>query len=332
MDISLSGAPDYMDRMVGFGNASHYIFENLKKFGINPRVRDKNAKIGISFCQPQDYRFAKNQFRIGYTPWESTNFYIGWSRIMSSCNEIWATSEWVADIYKNKLNVPIFVYEHGIDEKWSPKKKIKNSGEKIRFLHIGEPADRKDAQMVVNVFADLYGNNPKYELIIKCSGRNNTKIYDSTGKIVLGHPSAFYNNIKIIDTMLSTDQMFDLYRLADVFVYPSWGEGFGFNPFQAMGMGIPTICTAGWASYKKYITMPLDSQWDNSPWQGVHPGLMLRPDKNQLKEYMIDVVKNYEKYAQIAYKNSFIIHDKWDWKKVTEPAAKRLQNIYNSKF
>ena len=34
MDISFSGAPDYMDRMVGFGNASHYIFDNLGKFGM----------------------------------------------------------------------------------------------------------------------------------------------------------------------------------------------------------------------------------------------------------------------------------------------------------
>ena len=332
MDISFSGAPDYMDRMVGFGNASYYIFENLKEFGINPKVRDRDSKIGISFCQPQDYKFAKDQYRIGYTPWESTEFYPGWVKIMNSCDEIWATSPWVADIYKSKLKVPVFVYEHGIDQKWSPIKKNKNVFDKIRFLHVGEPAQRKDAQLVVNVFSELYGNDPRYELIIKCSNKNNTRAYDKSGEVSLGHPSGFYKNIKIIDNMLSTEQMFDLYRMSDVFVYPSWGEGFGFNPFQAIGMGIPTICTSGWATYKDYITLPLDSSWVRSPWDGTHPGMMLRPNKAQLRQHMIDVVQDYEKYTQLAFKNAFIVHEKWDWMKVTEPAAKRLQNIYNSKF
>jgi glycosyltransferase involved in cell wall biosynthesis len=332
VDISFSGAPDYMDRMVGFGNASYYIFENLKKFGINPKVRDRDSKIGISFCQPQDYKFAKDQYRIGYTPWESTGFYPGWVKIMNSCDEIWATSPWVADIYKSKLNVPIFVYEHGIDKKWSPIKKNKNVFDKIRFLHVGEPAERKDAQLVVDVFVELYGNNPKYELIIKCSGKNNTRVYDKSGKFSPSHPSGFYKNIKIIDNMLSTEQMFDLYRMSDVFVYPSWGEGFGLNPFQAIGMGIPTICTSGWATYKDYITLPLDSSWERSPWDATHPGMMLKPNREQLRQHMIDVVQDYEKYSQIAFKNAFIVHEKWDWTKVTEPAVKKLQNIYNSKF
>ena len=332
MDISFSGAPDYMDRMVGFGNASHYIFDNLSKFDVNCKVRDKNCKIGISFSQPFQYRFAKDQYRIGYTPWESTDFPIGWIRVMNSCNEIWATSPWVADIYSKKLNVPIFIYEHGIDSAWTPKKRFKMPDEKIRFLHVGEPAARKDAQMVVDVFAELYGNNPKYELIIKASGKNLTKIYNPDRAVYLGHPSAVYKNIKVIDRMLTVDQMFDLYRISDVFVYPSWGEGFGFNPLQAIGMGIPTICTSGWATYSKYITMPLDSEVSLSPWPFTHPGYMLKPNREQLKHYMKEVVKDYDKYSQLAFKNSFIVHDIWDWKKVTEPAVKRLEKIYNSKL
>ena len=105
MDISFSGAPDYMDRMVGFGNASHYIFDNLGKFGINCKVRDKNSKIGISFCQPFQYKFSKGQYRIGYTPWESDDFPFGWMQVMNSCDEMWATSPWVANLYSEKLNV-----------------------------------------------------------------------------------------------------------------------------------------------------------------------------------------------------------------------------------
>ncbi len=34
-----------------------------------------------------------------------------------------------------------------------------------------------------------------------------------------------------------------LYRLADVFVYPSFFEGFGFPPLEAMACGIPVVCS-----------------------------------------------------------------------------------------
>ena len=132
--------------------------------------------------------------------------------------------------------------------------------------------------------------------------------------------------------MLTPEQVNGLYDLCDVLVYPSWGEGFGFIPLQAMASGIPTICTAGWADYKKYITMPLDSVWFESPWQQTHPGLMLKPNYSQLKFFMEDIAKDYNYYSSIAYKNSFLIHKDYSWDKVSETAVKRLKKIEKKHF
>jgi len=333
MKVSFTGAPEYMDRNVGYGEASFHIFKEFKKNDIECVIGDPFANIGISFIQPDLYSFGKKQYKIGYTPWESTDIFFQWKKpLIENIDELWTTSTWCANIFKQHTNKPIFVYPHGVNEEWVPVKRNIDLARPFRFLHIGEPAFRKDAQMVVDAFISLYGDNPNYELILKCSGMSTVKVYDPITGHILGTPSTFYKNIKIIESMLSTEQINGLYDLCDVFVYPSWGEGFGFNPLQAMSKGIPTICTADWAMYKDYITAPLDSIWSPSPWQTTHPGSMLKPDYSQLKFYLKDIAENYKSYSSIAYKNAFLIHGEYNWKKVSKPAIERLKEIQKSNF
>lgn len=333
MKVSFTGAPEYMDRNVGYGEASYHIFNQLEKQGIECLIGSPQAKIGISFVQPNVYRFGKNQYKIGYTPWESTDVFDNWREpLRNGIDELWTTSPWCAEIFKQHTDKPIFVYEHGIQDDWIPKKREINPDRPFRFLHVGEPAFRKDAQLVVDTFIKLFGDDPNYELILKCSQMNTTRIYDEKTGRVKGSPNAFYKNIKIIESFISVEQMNGLYDLCDVFVYPSWGEGFGFNPLQAMAKGMPTICTAGWATYARYITMPLDSEWANSPWTTTHPGQLLKPNAEQLENFMRDSVEYYKGYANIAYKNAFLIHKDYNWAKVTKPAVERLKEIQNSHF
>lgn len=333
MQVSFTGAPEYMDRSVGYGEASNHIFNSFKKLGIECLVKSREPNIGISFIQPTAYTFAKDQYKIGYTPWESTELLWGWATPLNQViDELWTTSEWNAEIFSKHTNKPIFVYEHGIDDSWIPKKRELQKSRPFRFLHVGEPSYRKDAQMVVDAFIGLYGDDPNYELILKCGRINTTRVYDPNTGEITGSPNAFYKNIQIIESELSVEQMNGLYDLCDAFVYPSWGEGFGFNPLQSMAKGIPTICTSGWATYARYITLPLDSKWWKSPWQTIHPGLMLKPDYSQLKEHMKDVVKNYDNYSELAYKNSFLVHKDYNWEKVSKPAVERLKKIQKDHF
>ena len=333
MKVSFTGAPEWMDRNVGYGEASFHIFEQLNKHGIEPLIKSAEANIGISFVQPTHYTFYKDQYKIGYTPWESTGIFDSWKfNLTNTIDELWTTSPWCAEMFSKHTNKPVFVYEHGIQDDWIPKKREINPDRPFRFLHIGEPASRKDGQRVVEAFIKTFGDDPNYELVMKCSGINTTAVFDPiTGK-VQGSPGAFYKNIKMIESMLSVEQLNGLYDLCDAFVYPSWGEGFGFNPLQAMAKGIPTICTAEWAPYAKYITAPLTSVVHPSPWPTIHPGDMYKPNFDQLLFYFKDVVENYDKYSDIAYKNSFLVHKDYNWEKVSKPAVKRLKEIQKSHF
>jgi glycosyltransferase involved in cell wall biosynthesis len=333
MKVNFIGAPEYMDRNVGYGEASYHIFNSLEKLDVKPLVASPKANITIAFIQPDKYTFLPKHYKIGYTPWESTGIFDSWKKPLNeSIDEMWTTSPWCAEIFRKHTDKPVFVYEHGVQDIWVPKKRSLNSERPFRFLHIGEPAFRKDAQMVVDAFIALYGNNPSYELVLKCSGMNTTRIFDKSTGEVIGAPETYYKNIKVIEGMLSSEQMNGLYDLCDVFVYPSWGEGFGFNPLQAMAKGIPTICTEAWATYAKYITMPLSSKLVDSPWQATHPGQMFKPNYAELKFYMQDAADHYEEYSEIAYRNSFLIHKRYSWDKVTKKAVERLEKIQKSNF
>jgi glycosyltransferase involved in cell wall biosynthesis len=328
LKISLTGpAFRNMDRGVGYGEASWNIYNSLKKLKVDVEIEAETADIEICFADPRNYNFNDPlSYKICYTAWESTDVSPTFKAKMQMADEIWATSDWVANVYRDIFpNKKIFTYKHGINEMWQPKLR-KAPHDVFTFLHIGEPYSRKDAQLVVDCFTELFGHDEKYKLVLKCTKMNTTKVTVGQGWLV--NPSTVYDNIVEITGVLSPDQMVDLYGLCDVFVYPSWGEGFGFQPLQAEASGMPSISTKGWADYEKYITFPLESRWYNSPWPDIHQGMMMKPEKEHLKEQMLNSVKTYKEILPQVFKNAFDIHKEYDWLEVTKPAVARLRMIY----
>ena len=330
MKISFTGpAITNMDRQVGYGEASYHIIKSFNALGIETEMEAERADIEISFADPGNYRFYDpSSYKIGYSAWESSEMSQAFKQNVAYCDELWGTSYWITDIYKNLFpGKKTFTYQHGISKSWKPKLR-KEANKPFTFLHIGEPFTRKDAQMAVDAFVELFGADPNYRLVLKCHKMNTTRVKHPRGFDC--SPSAAYDNIIVITGQLSEDQMIGLYEQSDVFIYPSWGEGFGFQPLQALAMGIPVISVDDWADYKKFITWPVDSQWVISPWQDKHPGMMVQPNYNTLKKQMREAVDNYSKVLPETFKNAFQIHEEYDWLEVTKPAVARLQEIYKN--
>ena len=332
MKVYLTGAFSHRQRLMGHGEAAHHIYETMKKMGLDVKCKGEDFEgepdIEISFAHPYGYEFCyPNSYKIGYTAWESTELQPFWVEPLNKVNEIWTPSEWVAHVFRQKMpHKPVHVYKHGVSQYWSPRKRNYDPETDVfRFLNIGEPYDRKDAQLVVDTFIELYGDNPKFELILKCSKLNRTnRTNKETGEL--------YSNIISYENFFSSKEMKHLYHSAHAFVYPSWGEGFGLQPLEAIATGLPTISTWSWADYHKYITLKIDSTYEVSPWQYIHPGFMMRPDAKQFKLAMKYAPKKYEELSETAFKNSFDAHKEWDWTEVTKSAVDRLKEIYNSRI
>jgi glycosyltransferase involved in cell wall biosynthesis len=331
LKISFSGlAMRYMDLSVGYGQAAYNIFNSFKKLGTDCSIDSLDCDIEICFTDPRNVEFlTKDSYKIAYIAWESTDMTSEMKKKISPADELWATSPWTANVFKNLFpDKPVFVYKHGINKMWKPKLR-KKPNKPFTFFHIGEPFSRKEGQMVSECFIELFGQDPNYRLVLKSNGMNTIKVkHPDYG--FLTSPAAGYANIVSIDAVLTDEQMVGLYGLCDVFIYPSWGEGWGLQPMQALALGMPVISTAEWADYKKYITFPVKSSYRQSPWQQTHPGMMTKPDIDSLRKQMLNAVANYEKVLPQTFKNAFEIHEEYDWLEVTKPVVARLQKIYNS--
>jgi glycosyltransferase involved in cell wall biosynthesis len=321
--ISYSSTESAFDITVGYGQAAKGVVESLQALGHLVTLNNPKADIQLNFIQPIHYTFNdSNQYKIGYTPWESTGLPLGWLENFNYCDEVWTTSPLIAKWYKESgVNKEIKVYEHGIHEIWKDVR-LRKKDDVFRFLHIGEPSPRKGGDIVVESFIELFGSNPKFQLTIKANEFITMRPKNMFGK---EYDLSKYPNIKIIRQPLEDLQILQLMHMHNVMLYPSWGEGFGFIPLQAMATGMPTICTEAWAPYSNYLSLKLKSNLVDSPWPIMHPGKMFEPDREHFKELMTEMYTSYEFYSRVAFKNAFILHQEYDWVKLTKRAFKHLE-------
>lgn len=332
MKISYYTIKAGLNPAVGFGYAGKNIVRSLNNLGYEVSFANPKSDIQLNFTQPHHFKLHRNQYQIGYTPWESTSMRQDWVEKFNFCDEVWATSDWVAEVFRlNGVNKPIYVYPHGVEDIWKPKKRILKQGEPFKFLHVGEPSPRKDGQLVVDTFIKLFGNNPDYHLTIKAHGFSTIRVYDNNNEFV--NPDKAYNNITVITEEYSEQDLVSLFHRHHALIYPSWGEGFGFIPIQGLATGMPVISTYDWAHYKKFIgPLKLKSKLTSDTLPKAvgdpHVGQMFKPDKQHLEDLMYDVVINSKPYFGYYYAQAEQIHKEYNWDQLTKNAFERLSKKF----
>jgi len=297
---------------LGYQNAAIANIKGLNDLKIAVYYNKNEIPYHINFCQPIYYQTA-NYYKVGYTPWESTVVPNSWYHNMSLCDEIWATSNFVKDVYLNSgVHDNVHVIHHGI----SPEFKIidREISSTFNFLHVGGESIRKNSQMVVDAFLDLFEGNYDYKLILKYNQFSNAII------TVGGEDTDAANHPQItpLPFSLSQDDLIELYSKAHCMVYPTKGEGFGMIPFESIATGMPTIVTnaTGTADFAE-MSFALDSEMvpatEQSDYYGVDAGDWAEPDYEHLKSLMIKVSSDYEAAKRKTVQSARILHKEWGW-------------------
>jgi glycosyltransferase involved in cell wall biosynthesis len=312
--IAIYMVPPSQGPVDGYSYAGLKMVEALKALGYSTPWRDDDAPVSISFCQPEWYSHAQSQFRIGYTPWESTVIPKWWPQHMNEMDLIWTTSKFCKEVFEdNGVTTEILVVPHGIDINeftLSPRKEE----DIFYFLHIGEPATRKGGQMVVDAFCKVFADDDSTRLIIKANGWAECRLREPFGPVDT-HP-----RIELIKELMNIHELNALYHRCHALIYPSNGEGFGLIPFQAIATGMPTaaVVWGGIAEFGEYC-VPIDYKVGSSG-HSYHLGDWAHPDFDSLCEVMYDIRHRYSDYARDAYDNALDVRREWQWKDLIENA------------
>lgn len=307
----------------GFGHAGYYFTRSLQEIGYQVPYRDPEAPVEINWAHPTRWEWsAKGKYHIGYTPWESSGLKPGWKEPMKYVDELWTPSPLIARWFEEAVGRDVHVYQHGIDpEIWRARKR--QPIDKVKFLHIGEPAPRKGGQLALDAFREAFGDSRDVSLTIKAYNYNTTK---GPG----GHHPHKHSNVDLNTRDVMDTELVDIVRNHDVLVYPGYGEGFGLIALQAIATGMPVICTSSWAPYKKFILpeLRLRSTLGESPWPEMHPGKMFEPDYEQLVDLYRHVYNNFATLSDKAFKQTPSVVKAYDWKQLTSSAFDHISQRF----
>ena len=139
----------------------------------------------------------------------------------------------------------IDVIPPGIDESFQPRQRediapvLKRLGIPNSYvLYVGTIQPRKNLEGLVTSYRDLIRSRDRPEHLV-LAGKLGWYY-----KTLLGELEAPELRGRVhLTGYVSDDDLPRLYAGAQLFVFPSWAEGFGFPPLEAMACGVPTIAS-----------------------------------------------------------------------------------------
>jgi glycosyltransferase involved in cell wall biosynthesis len=178
---------------------------------------------------------------INWAVFESTRIPDNLFQVMNQ-HMLWLPTEWSRKIAMAQGIKPeqIAVVPEGVDTDLFHPYAIPQH-EVFRFLTIGKYEQRKSIDETIDAFAQVYGDNPNMELVIKSDffREPEVKYYQLLDKIA----STGVNNIHLVWGYQSHEQLANLYRSADVFLMPTKAEGWGLPIIEAAATGLPIVTT-----------------------------------------------------------------------------------------
>ncbi|PJE58168.1 MAG: hypothetical protein COU81_02015, partial [Candidatus Portnoybacteria bacterium CG10_big_fil_rev_8_21_14_0_10_36_7] len=200
----------------------------------------KNIKIIVTF-HDISFKYYPQFFSIKHKIWQKFSRpqkkAIQASRLIVDSH---STMNDLVDLYNIKSEKVKVIYL-GVDDKFRARMKTDKEIVQVRrkynipskiILFFGTTEPRKNIVGVIKAFAEFRKLNPEYHLII--AGALGWKYKGVLKEIEKT------KNVLMIGPVDNKDREF-VYNCADLFVYPSFFEGFGLPPLEAMASGIPVI-------------------------------------------------------------------------------------------
>lgn len=160
-----------------------------------------------------------------------------------------AVSHYMRDVMVERIGIPagkITVIHEAVDHDTfypapvadSLYQRFDLSPDHRHLLFVGSEQPRKNFLALIRTFARVHERMPDVRLL-----KVGRPEYEAERQKALDLIAALGLQDAVIFVGHLADELPDFYRLADLFVFPSLYEGFGFPPLEAMACGTPVICS-----------------------------------------------------------------------------------------
>lgn len=318
------GFTDALSRVSGINSLVEFIdhtdFNTIHEAG---RI-SQSDDINISFVCANMNGFFKGH-NINWCVFESTRIPNSIFETMR-LHDLWIPSEWgrkVAieqGIDAGKITV---VHEGVSPDLYHPY--LIPQTDKFRFLLIGKYEQRKSIDESIEAFAMTYGNNPDVELVIKSDYFRNH--VEKKQALEYKIASMKVNNIRLVWGLQTEIELANLYRSANVFLFPSKAEGWGLPLIEAAATGLPLVTTfhSGQTEFLQdirsscvllnYTLRPIDCPETKEfyPAEDGNHGKWAVTTVEEIAKGIKTAYTNYASLRTQAIKNSAIIRSKYSW-------------------
>jgi len=185
-----------------------------------------------------------------------------------------------------------FSYREQIDELYPDIR-----GKKI-ILFLGRLHPKKGLDILAKAFQLILKQRDDIQLLIVGPDSNGYK--EEIVKILKAENAIV--NVTFTGMLRGDDKLAALSR-ADIFVLPSYSEGFSISILEAMACGLPVVVT-------KECNFPEVEE--------IGAGKVIDPDAGQLSEALIELLENQELCKEMGKRGKRLIQQKYTWDKVAD--------------
>ncbi|RUT33795.1 glycosyltransferase [Paenibacillus zeisoli] len=266
-----------VQRASGLGIASRAYVQALRRQGVDVRVGrgrrtgasgDPSRKKVLIYHHPPsqiNFKLARARYDciILNTVWETTRIPAHWLPNINKFDAICVPSRHNKQALRNSgVRVPIFIVPHGVNAReYGPgtrKLPLTQSKGRFTFVSVFGFQHRKNPEALLRAYWEEFSASDAVLLVIKTNGyapyENEQWIKERIRryKIRLGihKPTA---PVVVIGRHLKPGSIYGLYRLGQVFVLPTRGEGVGLPFLESLASGTPVMATA-WGGHMDFLT------------------------------------------------------------------------------
>lgn len=268
-------------------------------------------KIGIIETTPFDFGIIDTEVKIANTMCESSKIGRDWVNACNRMDIVTVPNEFQKKVFFDSgVNVPIKVVRHGTWTEMFPYYE-RPEREVFTFGTVGFLNDRKGVFDVIQAFVSEFSPEEKVRLVLKSSNKD------------FGYYSHFRDpRIETDIRHISPQELNEIYRSFDCFVFPSRAEGVGQPPREAMSTGLPVILT-NYSGLEEVSSLgyPLN---DFKLVEGINPQRLEQPGEwaipniQEIMYYMRYVFEHRDEARQKGREASRIIKEEHSWEKSAE--------------